>query len=158
MSSETENVYVEVGSEIKKENANKLYRLSILIQVYTDNKTALRNLEKIVKAEKKHFGKFRFPLVRDFSGCVKIWLEDTHTIIKELLSSNTVERYNKAKAELEKHIAQLQKELSSGERASESVKNLFQSAKDKFKAIKNAMSEGIERVYDLCSETESDSK
>ena len=158
MSGETETLYVEVGTEIKKENANKLYRLSFLVQVYADNKKALKSLEKIVKAEEKHLRKSRFPLAKDFSGCVKMWLEDTREIIKELLASNTVERYNKAKTDLEKHIATLQKELNTEERGADSVKNFFQSAKDKFKSIKNAVSEGIEQVRDLCVETESDSK
>lgn len=151
MSEKKTALFSEVHLGIKKETVNKLYRIVLLIHVYPDDKKVLKQIQKIIKAEKKYFKKQRFTWGEEEQGKMSIMLEDINDVISDLRKVKSVGRYNRVYKDLDEITAKLRSGLDIEDRMAEGLKSFIQGAKEKVKVVKETIHEGIDQVRELCA-------
>lgn len=133
----------EVLQEIEKQNTERLYRVLLTAEVYADDKKALKQLLKIVKTEQKKASKNKVFMPEEISVALVMKTEDIVRIFKELLSADSVERYNRGQERLREYKEKLREQLEPKRNivddVVQDVKNAFGTAKQKLKQMKDAV-------------------
>ncbi len=144
MKSIEEKSGIDVTFKIKLENLEKLHQISLLVQLYTDNKKILQYLKKIAVCQEKRLKSSRlFVTEKEFAKIV-VLASDTIKVIKKLLASKTVEDFVKARENLEEHLQQLDNFLiPSFAATTHTLKSVFEKAKSKVKSIKDMALDGL---------------
>ena len=108
--------------------------------------------------EQKNFSRSRFTKTEASFGEIKGFIEETKIVIDSLREANTVESFNRARKEMERHLESLDKALNPRKTEIISgVKNVLKQAKDTVENLKHIAIEQIERVKNgVCETNEND--
>ena len=154
--SEEEKNGLDVALEIKLEVLKKVAQISLLIELYCDDKKVLKCLKKIVCLEEKKFKQSRFSKTETTFSEIAKFLDETQVVIKALLSASTTEAFNRAKKAMEEHIASLQEALKPQSEVVQGVKNVIEKAKSKVKSFKSVALEKLEKLKNNVCDTKDD--
>ncbi|MBQ8685786.1 MAG: hypothetical protein IJ514_06425 [Clostridia bacterium] len=151
---------LDIALEIKLEHVKRIRQISLLAQVYCDNKKILKYLKKIVICEEKRFKGSRFSVTEAALGEIAELLGDCKSVIQGLIAADTTEEFNRAKKGMEAHLEALEEALKpTVADLAQNIKGVFEKAKSKVRSLKNAAIEGLERIKNgVCDEKDEDSE
>lgn len=159
MNEEKDN-WKDVAHKIKLQKFKKFQQITILVELYCDDKKVLKVLKKIVKKEEKAFNQSRFSKTENTFADIAKCLEQTNSVIKGLLKANTIEEFNRAKRAMETHLYELEQELKPKSfNLPKEVKGVFEKAKEKVASLKSVALEGLEKIKNgICDTVDQDSE
>ncbi|MBQ9728426.1 MAG: hypothetical protein IJV85_02405 [Clostridia bacterium] len=146
---------MDVATKIKLESLKKIYQISLLTQLYCDNKKVLKQIKKIVVWEQKRFKGSRFSVTEPSFDEIEIFLIETKSIIRDFLAAKMPEEFNRARKALETHIGVLNEEMKPdflGEVA-QNIKGVIQHAKHTVASVTSAAKEGLSKIKNNICET-----
>ena len=143
-----------VALKIKWQMLKKFQQITLLVELYCDDKKILKYLRKIVGKEEKAFQGSHFSKTESVFEEVYKFLEKTSAVIKALLSANTVEEFNRAKRMMETHLYELEQALKPVfSTVEKEAKGIIEKAKEKVKSLKNIALEGFEKIKNNVCDT-----
>lgn len=157
---EEEKDAADIAVKIKLEAIKKFQQITLLVELYCDDKKALKYLKKIVAKEEKRFKESRFAQTENAFAEIAKLLDATSAVIKGLLTANTVEEFNRAKRAMEVHLYELEQAIKPNlSNVTQEVKSAFEKTKEKVRSFKNAALEGLKKIKnDVCDVKDQDSE
>lgn len=157
---EEEKSVADIALKIKIEALKKFQQITLLVELYCDDKKVLKYLKKIVAKEEKRFKESRFSQTENTFAEIAKLLEATGAVIKGLLTADTVEEFNRAKRAMETHLYELEQELKPKfSNVTQEVKDAFEKTKEKVRSLKNVALEGLKKIKnDVCDVKDQDSE